>query len=76
MKQELIGKEAIICLGDREIYGEIIDETKNMIHLKTSDNKIKQFIKNSIKIKIGNKTLNGKTIAKRPEERIKACKKW
>ena len=72
MKQELIGRKVQIIFNNQEINGEIINETKNMVHLKTKT-KIKKYVKNSIKIKIKDKIVNGKNISKRPAERIKAC---
>ncbi len=74
MKHELIGRKVKIELTGKKIfYGEIIDETKNMICLMAGK-KIKKFIKKTIKIHIGNEVISGTDILKRPEERIKACK--
>lgn len=70
MKEELIGKTAQVVFNEKKHHGEIIDETKNMIHLKTKD-KIKKFIKSEIIIIIEGKTI--KNINKRPEDRIKMC---
>lgn len=70
MKEELIGEKAEIKFNEKTHNGEIINETKNMIHLKTKD-EIKKFIKTEITIKIQGKQI--KQINKRPEDRIKMC---
>jgi RNase P/RNase MRP subunit p29 len=71
-KQEFIGKDAQITYNCRVFEGKVIDETKNMIVLKTEKKIIKIIKKNAI-IKFGNERIDGKDITKRPEERIKAC---
>jgi RNase P/RNase MRP subunit p29 len=71
-KKELIGKIAQIRFAGRQFRGEIIDETKNMIHLKTKD-KIIKIVKRNSKIKIGDEIIQGIKINKRPENRIKSC---
>ncbi len=73
MKDELIGKDAQIGYNDRTFEGSIINETKNMIYLKTNSG-IKKLIKQNVKIKISGMIISGKKIVKRPEERIKL--KW
>ena len=72
MKHELIGEKAEIEFNDKTYKGMIVNETKNMLSLKTK-NQIKKFIKKTIEIKIKGKTIQGKKITKRPEERIKSC---
>ena len=70
MNQVIIGKDAeIICL-ERRYSGVIVDETKNMVHLKTKEG-IKKFIKKNIALKIETMRIKGNEITKRPEERIK-----
>jgi RNase P/RNase MRP subunit p29 len=71
MKEELIGKKAEIAFNGKVHKGTIVDETKNMIHLKTDDG-LRKFIKQTIIIKT-DKIIEGKKITKRPEDRIKAC---
>jgi RNase P/RNase MRP subunit p29 len=71
-KSEFIGKEAKIRYNGLDFSGTIIDETKNMVVLKTKEKNLKIIKKNAI-IRIGNETIDGKDITKRPEERIKAC---
>jgi RNase P/RNase MRP subunit p29 len=72
MKGELIGSEAQIIYNGRPFKGIIIDETKNMLHLKT-ENKIVRLIKKNCIIRIKGEAIDGKNITKRPEDRIKAC---
>ena len=72
MKHELIGKRAEIMHNGVTFKGEIINETKNMVYFKTKK-KIKKFIKNSNKLIINNKQINGNNIIKRPEDRVKSC---
>ena len=71
-KQEFIGKKVEILYNQRVFVGTIQDETKNMLYLKTKERIIK-IIKKSAMIKVEGKIIEGKKIAKRPEERIKAC---
>ena len=71
-KKELIGRCAKISYNGKVFEGHIIDETKNMIWLETNAKLIKIIKKNSI-IQVNNEIIKGKDIAKRPEERIKAC---
>lgn len=70
IRGELIGKKATITIHNNEFEGQIIDETKNTITIltKTGRNTI---IKNQATIKINNLLIDGKKLAKRPEERIK-----
>ena len=69
-KNEFIGKEAEITYAGKVFTGIIIDETKNTLTLETQTKKVK-IIKQNAKITIQNQTINGKTIAKRPEDRVK-----
>lgn len=72
MKREIIGNEAEITNNNKKFTGTIINETKNLIYLKTKTNIVK-LLKTSSKIKIKGLNIDGKTIIKRPEERIKLC---
>lgn len=72
MKQELIGKNATITTNNKTFIGKIINETKNLIYLKTKTS-TKKLLKTSSKIKITGQEIDGNTILKRPEERIKSC---
>lgn len=73
---ELIGQE-IEIIGSKNksnlnLKGRIVDETKNTIKIMHQE-KIKTLMKNSIafKLKKTSQIIEGKTITKRPEERIK-----
>jgi len=70
MKHEMIGKKATVTFNRIVHEGEIVDESKNMIHLKTTDG-VKKFIKTQSKLLIDNKEI--KNIDKRPQDRIKMC---
>lgn len=70
LKGEFIGKEVKIIYNDKQINGTIIDETKNMLYVETS-NGIKKIIKQHAKIEIDTIKFNGNQIIKRPEDRIK-----
>jgi RNase P/RNase MRP subunit p29 len=72
MKGELIGKKAEIAYNKKTHIGVITNETKNTLHLETGDKTI-TIIKKNAKIKINGRKINGETITKRPEDRIKAC---
>ena len=72
MKQELIGKTAEIRYHNKTFKGKIIDETKNLIYLKTQTKTLK-LLKRASKIKINGLEIEGSSILKRPEERIKSC---
>ncbi len=72
-KDELIGL-VIEVVGSKNktlvgLKGKIIDETKNTIILQNG--KIKKLMKSHIQIKINNKIIEGKSLQKRPEDRIK-----
>lgn len=70
---ELIGKHAIVTLKNGHGFtGRIVDETKNMLVIRTQD-KDKRIIKTECEIDIGGIKISGAEIATRPEERIK---KW
>jgi RNase P/RNase MRP subunit p29 len=69
-KDILIGEYVLITYNGKNYEGIIVDETKNTIILKTNKKKI-TLLKKSSTIKISNKTIQGKDIIKRPEERIK-----
>lgn len=72
-KDELIGL-VIEVVGSKNrtlvgLKGKIIDETKNTITLQNG--KTKKLMKSHIQIKINNKIIEGKSLQKRPEDRIK-----
>ncbi len=70
IQKEFIGKKASIEYAGKVFTGKIVDETKNTLTLQT-ETKIVKVIKQNSKIKINNQKINGKKIAKRPEDRIK-----
>ncbi len=74
MKEEIIGKKiTIIKSGNATLIGtkgKIIDETKNILTIET-DGKVKKIIKDECVFEINGKVVDGKTISKRSEERIK-----
>ena len=71
---ELIGKEITIVDSTNKSHvgltGKIVDETKNTIKIEQRG-KIKTLLKNNIKFKIDRIVINGKSIMKRSEDRIK-----
>ena len=69
-KSEFIGRLAKITIHNNELTGKIIDETKNMLHLETSQG-VKKIIKKQATIEIENEIVQGTKITKRPEDRIK-----
>jgi RNase P/RNase MRP subunit p29 len=69
-KREFIGKKAEIRYSGSLFKGTIIDETKNLFYLKT-DKKLVKIVKKNSTIKINDNIINGKKMAKRPEDRIK-----
>jgi len=73
--EEFIGQNIKITKSknktQEEIKGKIIDETKNTITIITEENKTKKLLKKDIEFTINEKTINGKKIQKKPEERIK-----
>ena len=69
-REELIGLEVKIQYNKKTFEGIIVDETKNMIHLKTKKD-IKKLIKKNLIIYTNDKKIKGSKIQKRPEERIK-----
>ena len=69
-KKEFIGKEAKITYAGKVFTGKIIDETKNTLSIETNKKTV-MIIKQNAKIKIHNQKIDGKTIVKRPEDRIK-----
>jgi len=70
LKDELIGKSAKIKYNKKEFEGKIIDETKNILIIKTKEGN-KKIIKINSKIEIDGEIIDGKKINKRPEDRIK-----
>ncbi|MBN2422511.1 ribonuclease P protein subunit [Candidatus Woesearchaeota archaeon] len=71
LKKEFIGLKVRITYNDFTFKGTIINETKNLIYIKTDNNQIKKIIKKNAKIFTMNQTIDGKTIIKRSEDRIK-----
>ena len=61
-----------IC-SQHKINGKIIDESKDTLKLINKEGKIKTLLKSSITFKIlkNNKIIEGNSIKKRPEERLK-----
>lgn len=78
-KTEFIGSEIEVMESMNKVLkgikGIIIDETKNMITIRTQDKKAKRLIKKDIIFTICNKgekyIIKGSEITFRPEERIK-----
>jgi ribonuclease P protein subunit POP4 len=70
-KGELIGKTMEIVSSKNKtligIKGKIVEETKNTITLDNG----KKILKSHVTLKIGEEIVDGKTIKKRPEDRIK-----
>ncbi|MBU0472016.1 MAG: ribonuclease P protein subunit [Nanoarchaeota archaeon] len=75
LKQEYIGSDIEIIESTNKtligLKGKVIDETKNTISIKTKNNETKKLLKNVLKFKIGQKIIDGKTITKKPQDRIK-----
>lgn len=73
-QQEYIGKTIKIIKSTNKnqdgITGTIIDETKNTFTIQSQTKEIK-ITKNGKTFEINNQKINGDTITKRPEERIK-----
>jgi ribonuclease P protein subunit POP4 len=73
---ELIGKEITIIGADNPsllgITGKVVDETKFTLKVK-HEGKVKMLLKKNITFKIGatGLVIEGKNIAKKPEERLK-----
>ncbi len=73
---ELIGKEITITRADNHsllgITGKVVDETKFTLKVKHEE-KTKILLKKNITFRIGatGLVIEGKNIAKRPEERLK-----
>ncbi|MBT4023075.1 ribonuclease P protein subunit [archaeon] len=72
MKHELIGKKVEIKYHNKTFRGEVVDETKNTICLKSKNQK-KKVLKNAAQILFDGKKIDGNTIKKRPQDRIKSC---
>ena len=72
LRGEIIGRQVKIA----DSVGVVIDETKNMIIIK-SDNRVKKFIKknNLFEFVIRDKSvsIDGKKLSARPEDRIRKC---
>lgn len=79
LKYELIGLEIEIVKSNNRtlegLKGKILDESKNMFKIETDDHKIKNIIKNQVKIMINlnqkKYIIDGKQLVGRPEDRLK-----
>ena len=77
-RSELIGLDVEVIESENRfnmgLKGKIIDETKNMFMVKTEKGR-KKIIKNQcvfeFELKEKNIQINGKSLSRRPEERIK-----
>ncbi len=76
-KGEIIGKNIKILKSKNKsnngMKGKIIDETKNMLKIKTKNGEIKMLIKSNITFKMegSDSEIHGEEIQLSPEERIK-----
>ncbi len=78
VKGELIGLSAKVIssknAANTGLQGTVVDETKNMLVIQTSDGKKKLIKQNCVfELDAGNEKIRveGRILAKRPEERIK-----
>ena len=67
---EIVNSDQVLLIG---VNGKIIDESKDTLKLINKEGKIKTLLKSSITFKIlkNNKIIEGNSIKKRPEERLK-----
>ncbi|MBT3298586.1 hypothetical protein HN385_06675 [archaeon] len=67
---EIVNSNQVLLIG---VNGKIIDESKDTLKLINKEGKIKTLLKSSITFKIlkNNKIIEGNSIKKRPEERLK-----
>ncbi|MCB9358571.1 ribonuclease P protein subunit [Candidatus Woesearchaeota archaeon] len=74
LTQCFIGKKMIVVESKNNSFigteGIIIDETKNLFKVDTGKKTI-SLIKNNIIFKIGSELINGDSLSKNPEDRIK-----
>ena len=72
-KEELIGKKIKIIDSKNKsligIKGFVVNETKNLLFIENG--KLRKVIKDQCVFDVEGKIIEGKDIAKRPEERIK-----
>lgn len=74
---ELVGQEIIVVeatnKSDQGLRGRIVDETKSTIEVEDEVGRTRKLLKNTIKFKIvqTGQEIEGKTLIRRPEERIK-----
>ena len=74
---ELIGQEIIVVIAtnkfDQGFKGKIIDETKSTLLIEDEVGRVRKLLKNTITFKIvqTGQEIKGKTLIRRPEERIK-----
>ncbi len=75
IRKELIGLTIKIVDSKNKanigLEGKIIDETKNLLIIK-SKGKIRKIIKKDVVIEINKKKIRGEQLIGRPEERLKA----
>lgn len=75
---ELIGKEVIVIDSPNSsikgIMGKVIDETKETLKIRTSNNKEVTLLKKAITFKLlrDGVIIHGKEITTRPEDRLKS----
>jgi RNase P/RNase MRP subunit p29 len=75
LREEYIGS-AIEITGSKNkqligVVGFVLDETKNTILIRTADGKEKKILKKDTSFKIKGKTIEGNSIMKKPEDRVK-----
>jgi RNase P/RNase MRP subunit p29 len=66
----LIGEEAEITFNNKKFTGTIVDETRNMLYVKTKQG-VKKIIKKESTVTIHGSRIPGPELVKRPEDRIK-----
>ncbi|MBW3023293.1 ribonuclease P protein subunit [Candidatus Woesearchaeota archaeon] len=73
--EEIIGKKLRVVEADNKSLvgteGTIINETKNTITISDKNKKKKMILKKQAKFEINGKILEGESMARRSEERIK-----
>lgn len=74
IRKELLGQDVEIIQATNKdlqgLQGEIIDETKNTLRIKTNHNE-KTVLKNAVTIKVNNHVIDAKLLIARPHERTK-----
>ena len=73
--EEFTGKELVVKTAKNKslegLKGKIIGETKKTFTIRTQDSGAKTILKEGCTFTINGKTVEGETIALRPEDRIK-----